>query len=44
MVGVVVPFGVFFLVVLKDVVLLLFLYVLSVCLEQYVEEGVTSEH
>ena len=44
MVGVVVPFGVFFLVVLKDAVLLPFLYVLPVCLKRYVEEGVTSEH
>ena len=44
MVGVVAPLGDFFLVVLKDAVLLPLLYVLPVCLERYVEEGVTSEH
>ena len=44
MVGVVVSFGIFFLVVLKDAMLLPFFYVLPVCLKRHVEEGVTSEH
>ena len=44
MVGVVTLLGVFFLVVLKNAVLLPFLYVLPVCLERHVEEGITSEH
>ena len=34
----------FFLVVLKDAVLLPFLDALPVCLERYVEEGISTKH
>ena len=43
-VAVMYSFGVFTLVVLKDELLLPFLYVLPVCLEGDVEERVTSKH
>ena len=43
-VGVVAPLGVFSFVVLEDAMLLPFLDVLPVCLERYVEEGISTKH
>ena len=37
------PVGIFTSIVLKDKLLLTFLNILPVCLEQYVEEGIMSE-